>query len=294
MSPKKTADYGVVVVSFSSGPVLQSFLASLAKSDILPRHVVIVENGPSAPETPKRSAWTTSVVHRPDNPGYGSAVNAGIEAMPKDIPWVLIANPDVTLEKGAISALLAEAATDATIGSVGPALLNPDGTVYPSARAVPGLGIGIGHALLGAVWKTNPWTQAYRGTYGSESPRECGWLSGACLLVSRKAFDKVGGFDAGFFMFMEDVDLGMRFGQAGWRNVYVPSARASHTVGHATKSVKPLMATAHHDSAKRFVATRYPGPQWLPVRGLVNLGLSLRLALVQAYTRLPGNQDHAN
>jgi len=294
MSPKKTADYGVVVVSFSSGPVLQSFLASLSQSEILPGHVVIVENGPDAPETPKRGAWTTAVVHRPDNPGYGSAVNAGIEAMPQDIPWVLIANPDVTLEKGTIRTLLAEAATDATIGSVGPSLLNPDGTVYPSARAVPGLGIGIGHALLGAVWKTNPWTEAYRGTYGSASSRECGWLSGACLLVSRKAFNEVGGFDQEFFMFLEDVDLGMRFGQAGWCNVYVPSARASHTVGHATKAVRPLMAAAHHNSAKRFVAKRYPGPQWLPVRVLVNLGLSLRLALVQAYTRLAGNEDRAN
>lgn len=293
MSPKKTADYGVVVVSFSSEPVLGSFLASLSQSDILPRHVVIVENGPSSPKPPRAGAWTTSVVHRPDNPGYGSAVNAGVEAMPEDIPWILISNPDVTLEKGTITALLSEATTSVTIGSVGPALLNPDGTVYPSARAIPGLGIGIGHAILGAVWQANPWTRAYRGTYDSQSPRECGWLSGACLLVSRQAFGDVGGFDSEFFMFMEDVDLGMRLGHAGRRNVYVPSARASHTVGHATKSVKPVMATAHHHSAKRFVAKRYPGPLWLPVRVLVNLGLSLRLALVQAYTRLARNQSHA-
>jgi N-acetylglucosaminyl-diphospho-decaprenol L-rhamnosyltransferase len=81
-------------------------------------------------------------------------------------------------------------------------------------------------------------------------------------------------------MFMEDVDLGMRLGSAGWKNIYVPSSRAHHSVGHATKALKPLMARAHHHSARVFLKRRYPGLAWLPLRALMNVGLVLRQSLV--------------
>ena len=64
--------------------------------------------------------------------------------------------------------------------------------------------------------------------------RTAGWLSGSCLLLRRDAFDAVGGFDPGYFMYFEDVDLGDRLGDAGWHNVYVPAAVVSHVGGHAT------------------------------------------------------------
>ena len=280
MTIPKPADYGVVVVSFSSGSVLESFLSSLASSDHLPQQVVIVENGPKTPQLGSDFPWTSRIVHLPENPGYGTAVNTGVRALAKDLDWVLVSNPDVTLESNAMSQLLSVATSHDSIGSAGPALINPDGTIYPSARAVPGILMGTGHALLGALWKKNPWTTAYRGTYDSLEPRTAGWLSGACLMVSRHAFEGIGGFDPAYFMFMEDVDLGMRLGSAGWKNIYVPSSRAHHSVGHATKALKPLMARAHHHSARVFLKRRYPGLAWLPLRALMNVGLVLRQSMV--------------
>jgi len=281
VSRAKTSTYGVVVVSFGSGEVLGSFLSSLQESDTTPGHVVIVENGPALPQLTETSTWGTTLVHLPDNPGYGSAVNAGVNALPPDLGWVLISNPDVTLEKAATKTLLKEATTRDSCGAVGPALLNIDGSVYPSARALPGIRVGIGHALFAALWPTNPWTKAYRGTYDSLETREVGWLSGACLLVNREAFSAVGGFDTEYFMFVEDVDLGMRLGQTEWPSVYVPRARATHTVGHVTKDHKGHMAKAHHTSMKRFLKKRYPGARWLLLRSVLNLGLTLRQLLVR-------------
>jgi N-acetylglucosaminyl-diphospho-decaprenol L-rhamnosyltransferase len=277
--------YGVVVVSFGSGDVLGSFLESLTTSDLIPQAVVIVENGPHEPTLALPPELSVTVLHRPDNPGYGTGVNLGVTALPKDISWVLVSNPDVTLAANTISLLMSERDTFPNVGSLGPALLNPDGTVYPSARAIPSIGMGIGHALLGALWKKNPWTTRYRGNYDSVEPRATGWLSGACLMLNRVAFDEIGGFDTGYFMFMEDVDLGMRLGQSGWLNIYVPSAIATHTVGHSTEGAKSLMARAHHHSAKRFIASRYPGLAWLPLRAAINVGLTLRQWLVQAIRR---------
>lgn len=294
MNREKPADYGVVVVSFSSGPVLESFLTSLRGSQDTPSHVVVVENGPEKPQRFSEAPWRTTVVHLPHNPGYGSAVNEGVRALPQSIRWVLVSNPDVALESTAISELLAVAISTNNIGSVGPALVNDDGTVYPSARAIPGIAVGIGHALFGAVWRSNPWTAAYRGSYGSASPREAGWLSGACLLLNRSAFDGVGGFDTRYFMFMEDVDLGMRLGQAGAKNIYVPASQVHHTVGHATRAVKPLMTAAHHRSARLFLHKRYPGLGWLPLRVILGAGLAVRQALVVAAASLRPTQNHPN
>lgn len=254
---------------------------SLSRSSAKPSDIVLVENGPVIEDAAVPQGTTLHTVYLPHNPGYGAAVNAGMEIVPSGVEWVVVMNPDVVFAGDALEILLGEASRFPEAGSLGPSLLNPDGSVYPSARAIPRLGIGIGHALLGAIWKSNPWTKAYRGTYDSPEPRQVGWLSGACLMVRREAFTSIGGFDTGYFMFMEDVDLGLRLSQAGFENVYVPRARAIHEVGHATGRAKLAMAKAHHLSARRFIAKLYPGARYAPLRWLVSLGLTLRQWLVQ-------------
>nr|MDT0526558.1 glycosyltransferase family 2 protein [Streptomyces sp. DSM 41633] len=102
------------------------------------------------------------------------------------------------------------------------------------------------HAVVGPFWKTNPWTAAYRQDRQEPSEREVGWLSGSCLLMRRAAFDAVGGFDERYFMYMEDVDLGDRIAQAGWQNVYVPSAEVLHDKGHSTGRDPARNLAAHH------------------------------------------------
>ncbi len=104
-------------------------------------------------------------------------------------------------------------------------------------------------------------------------------------MVNRVAFEEIGGFDTRYFMFMEDVDLGMRLGESGWSNIYVPEANAIHIVGHATEGARSAMARAHHQSARRFIAKRYPGMLWLPLRAVISVGLTLRQWLVQAIRR---------
>lgn len=284
--PLKNFPIGLVVVSFSSHSELTELISSLNSSSRRIDHLVVVENGPLQPSVKAPRGSTLTVVHLPHNPGYGHAINEGMKRIPKDVDWVFLANPDVLLEPNTLEILLTEASQHPAVGSAGPALLNPDGTTYPSARAIPSVGIGIGHALLGWLWKSNPWTRAYRGEYDSLEPRAVGWLSGAFLLVSKKAFNSVGGFDTAFFMFMEDVDLGMRLGHAGYQNLYVPKARAIHEVGHSTGKVRVEMARAHHESAKRFIEKRYPGPTYSFLKAALKTGLSLRSAIVQAVRKL--------
>ena len=268
---------GLVVVTYRSSDVLTGFLDSLTRSSLAPGDVVVVDNSPTKVSLPKKgSLQAVSVVHRPDNPGYGTAANVGVAALRDSCDWVVVCNPDILVDKDTLQLLLDEAESRDSAGSLGPAIRNDDGSLYPSARALPSLGIGIGHGLLGVVWPGNPWTKAYRGDYESSSTRETGWLSGSFLLLRREAWEAVGGFDEKYFMFFEDVDLGWRLQQHGYGNLYVPSATAIHEGGHSTKSNYTLMLTAHHESAVRFIAKRYPGPLFAPVRAIIGLGLTLR------------------
>src|SRR5690606_30033219 len=106
------------------------------------------------------------------------------------------------LGPGAIDALVAGGAADDRIGAIGPLIRNDDGSTYPSARTVPSLRTGIGHALFGNLWTANPWSRRYldEGAPAGQR-RETGWLSGSCVLVRRSAFDELGGFDEGYFMY---------------------------------------------------------------------------------------------
>lgn len=274
---------GVVTVAYRSDAVLDVFLRSIPAASAEEVASVVVDNAPDPVARTRELADASgaSYVPMPSNPGYGGAINAGVAQLPATVEWVLVSNPDVELQPGAIDALREAGETDRRIAAVGPAVLNADGTVYPSARSVPSLRTGIGHALFANLWQANPWTRRYRQeTADAVHARDAGWLSGSCLLVRRSAFDEISGFDDGYFMYFEDVDLGYRLGKLGYRNRYEPAARVTHLGAHATTTESAVMVRAHHDSARRFLRQKYAGWHLWPVRVVLSIGLSIRSAWV--------------
>ena len=282
------AEVAAVVVTYSPGEVLEDFLDSLAKATSREVRVVLADNG-STDGVPQRAAAqrdNVELLPTGGNLGYGRAVNKGVATLPPQVEFVLVSNPDITLHPGALDELLAAARRWPHAGAFGPLIREPNGAVYPSARLLPSLGRGIGHAVVGRLWRGNPWTRAYTQRDTSISERPAGWLSGSCLLVRRKAFESVDGFDPRYFMYFEDVDLGDRLGRAGWLNVYVPSAEVTHVGGHATKRASARMLAEHHRSAYRYLCDRHPGPWNWPLRLALRAGLAVR-------SRLEVNRDTA-
>ncbi|GEN78286.1 glycosyltransferase [Actinotalea fermentans] len=271
----------VVCVAYHPGvEELTAFATSLRTATTADVELVVVDNGADqsvAAQVAREQGARLVVPGR--NLGYGAAANLGTRGATQ--PWLVVANQDIVWHEGALDALL-QAAADSGAGSAGPTLLNTDGTRYPSARALPSLRLGVGHALLVRVWPGNPWTRRYQeGADEAEAvrdgePRAAGWLSGACLLLRRDAFEALGGFDEGYFMFFEDVDLGERLGRAGWLNLHVPAARVTHVQGTSWKSRPAPMIRAHHASARRYLARRYARWYQLPLRVALGLGLRLR------------------
>jgi N-acetylglucosaminyl-diphospho-decaprenol L-rhamnosyltransferase len=278
----------VVTVTYSPGPHLERFLASLSLATERPVSVVLADNG-STDGTPQEAVERYPNVRLFDtgsNLGYGTAVNRGISELLKDAEidwsddWLIIANPDVQWGPGSIDALLEAAGRWPRAGALGPLIRDPDGSVYPSARHQPSLIRGGMHAVVGPFWKRNPWTAAYRQERLEPSERPVGWLSGSCLLMRRSAFHQVGGFDERYFMYMEDVDLGDRLGKAGWLSVYVPTAEVLHHKGHSTGHEPAIHLAAHHRSTYTFLADRNPGWWRAPLRWTLRGSLAARSRLM--------------
>ncbi|MDR5700374.1 glycosyltransferase family 2 protein [Agromyces aerolatus] len=281
-------DLAVITVSYASEDVLPAWFETLGRATNADFVCVVADNAPERGDAVRRVAEAHGAGYLPvaHNPGYGGAINAAVEALPSTVRWIVISNPDVEFSPGAIDRMLEALVAHDDTGAVGPRVLRPDGTTYPSARAVPSLVHGVGHALFGSIWPSNPWSKAYQaGAVDPTVPRTAGWLSGSCLAVRREAFERIGGFDDGFFMYFEDVDLGYRLGVAGFTNVYEPAAVVTHVGAHSTSKHGRRMLEAHHRSTMRFLEKRYHGPVYAPVRGLLRVGLALRLRLL---ARRPG------
>ncbi|HEY8914005.1 glycosyltransferase family 2 protein [Lacisediminihabitans sp.] len=275
----------VVTVSYGSSEVLRDFLASIPASSAAELTAIIADNKPTDADAVEQLAreYGAEYLPLPANPGYGGAINAAVKNLVAPIEWILVSNPDLVLGAGSVDLLLAVGDSNPKIASVGPAIWT-NNEVYPSARSIPSLRNGIGHALFANIWLGNPWTKAYRkdSEYGTIR-RDAGWLSGACVLVRRSAFEALGGFDESFFMYFEDVDLGYRLGKLGFRNVYEPAAVVEHSGAHSTEtpSESARMIAVHHESARRFLGKKYSGWLLWPVRFALGIGLSARSALLE-------------
>ena len=232
----KNSGIGLVVIGFASQEVWPTFFESLAASSVVPEAVVVVENS-AVPPKGLADLYVPGVtlIHLPENPGYGSGANAGVAALPAHCSRVIICNPDIIWQRESIAELDKALNDNPTVGVAGPKTLNDDGSTYPSARAFPGIRIGIGHALLGELWKSNPWTTKYLGEYGGSAPRIVDWVSGACLMVKRVSFEAIDGFDSGYFMFFEDVDFGWRARVAGHSVIVASDAVGYHAQAAASE-----------------------------------------------------------
>lgn len=199
----------------------------------------------------------TEVAHakvlRNDRPeGFAANANRGIAAT--SAPLVALCNPDAEASSDAIRHLRAFMQARPRAGILGPELRHPDGSLNPSRRRFPTVG--------GTIVRRTPLRRVLghtqRAHYGLDEeptePVEADWLLGAFLFLRREMLDELGGFDEGFRLYGEDIDLAYRAMKAGWERWYVPEAKAVHA--HAAVTDRKLLTRRtlwHWRGIARFV-----------------------------------------
>jgi N-acetylglucosaminyl-diphospho-decaprenol L-rhamnosyltransferase len=146
--------------------------------------------------------------------------------------YCLLLNEDSELRPGAAAALLQALEADPEAAAAGGTLLTSAGEPKPSAWRLPGIGTAVAGALFLHRWIT---VQS-RGT----QTRPVGWVQSSAMLVRRQAAAAVGYLDVDFFLYSDETDFCKRLGDAGWRILYVPGARAVH---HDQLSTDPAART---------------------------------------------------
>jgi GT2 family glycosyltransferase len=158
------------------------------------------------------------------------AANVNLGAAATSGEYVLNANPDALAEPDAVARLVAFAESQPRCGIAGPQMRWPDGSWQPSRRRFPTVG--------GTIVRRTPLRrlrrpyETQREHYAlDERPTEpvpADWMLGAFLLMRRAMLDEIGGWDAGFRHYCEDIDLCYRAARAGWERWFVPDAVVTH------------------------------------------------------------------
>ena len=226
----------IAIVSWNTRELLERCLRSVEGDARDGRaEVWVVDNASEdgSPEMVRESCpWATLVASR-DNLGFGSAVN--LVASRTNTEWIVPANSDVELTEGALSTLIATGERFPSAGIVAPQLVLPSGQTQHSVHSFPTLPFTIlFNTGLADLSPTLADRLVLEGHWQADRPRFVPWAIGALLLVRRAAWEQVGGFDEGQWMYAEDLDLGWRMAQAGWGTRYEPAARVLHDASAAT------------------------------------------------------------
>lgn len=236
MTAPGAAELAVVIVNYNTGDYLERCLASLeaCRGDI-ETDVLVIDNASRDGSHTRAVAahpWAR-LIQNPTNVFLSPAWNQGIRET--KAPFVLFLNPDTERRKGTLADYVRVAREHPRAGIVGPLIRNPDGTVYPSGRPFPGVFDAVAHAFLGTVAPGNRFTRRYHlDGWDRTTEREVDWVSGACMLLPRKAFDEVGLLDESFLLYGEELDLATRLHAAGWKVLFTPEVEIIHAIGVST------------------------------------------------------------
>jgi hypothetical protein len=226
-----TARVDVVVVSYNSRDTLRACIAPLTREDDI--NVIVVDNASADASLEAIADLPATAVAAGRNGGFSFGCNIGLHA--GTAPYVLFLNPDAQIEAQSVRRLADVLAQDAGSGIVGPRIEAPDGTLFPSMRRYQRAGSIWATALfLHRFFKAAAWANEIiktPGLYDDAGYPE--WVSGACLMARRDVLEAVGGFDEGFFLYNEDMDICARVRRAGHQVRYEPAATAQHEGGHS-------------------------------------------------------------
>jgi hypothetical protein len=272
----------IILVNYNSTDCLLDCLESIQGGlNAVPAALWIVDNNSSdGVGRITRRFPEVHLIRNRLNRGFGAAVNQALNR--STAPLIVLLNPDSRVLRGFFQTILPFMEANPRIAIAGPRILNGDGSVQGSARSFPTpLTALFGRtSLLSRLFPRNPITRANVLAADSDGihPMEVDWVSGACMIVRRKATEAVGGFDERFFLYWEDADWCRRMRNGGWEIVYFPQAEVMHHAGVSSGKRALGSLFEFHKSAYLLFEKYNPSMPWL-LKISILAGLFVRLCL---------------
>ena len=286
-APPPDASVTVVIVNYRSYAELGACLESLERSTAPVRTIVVDQQSDAACAAAIGHRFpSVRLIQQEANTGFAAGVNRGVRE--SSSTYVMLLNPDAVIEPDVCEWLAAWMDAHADVGAAGPRIRNGDGSIQASARRFPDLTTAVAgrSSWLTRVAPDNVLSR--RNLPGLDMARtdamDIDWVSGACVMIRRSAFDAVGGMDEGFFLYWEDADFCRRLADAGWRTVYHPRVGATHTGGRSSRHASDLAQAAFHRSAFRLFWKHATAAERM-LAPIVFVALRLRLAFVRHRAR---------
>jgi hypothetical protein len=235
-----TTKLSIIIVAWNVKDDLLRCLASVRENPPAGTfEQIVVDNNStdSTVEAVRRQFPEVAIVENPENVGFARANNQGMEQARGD--YVLLLNPDTVVHPHALDRLVAFLDEHPDVGACGPKLLNDDGSPQGSVRRFPTFrGVLYAHTIcrmLGLFRRQHREWMMKDFTFDRQT--DVDQIMGAAMMARRAVIDQVGGLDANFFMYFEEVDWCYRIKQAGWRIVFLPDAVITHFGGRSSAQV---------------------------------------------------------
>lgn len=250
----------IVIVSYNSKSLVQNCLGSLQKAiQDIGAEIIIVDNcstDGSKEELPEKYPGI-KYIFNDENLGFAKACNQGFRI--SSGKYILFLNPDTILTETCLKECLDFFASHTDAGAVGVRMINGKGKfLKESKRGQPGPAASFyklfGFAAIFPGSKT--FSKYYQGHLPETENNTVEVLSGAFMMIKREVFEKLNGFDEGFFMYGEDIDISIRIGRSGYKNYYLGTISVTHIKGGST-TFNHHYIRHFYDAMDRFVDKHY-------------------------------------
>lgn len=231
-------ELSIIIVNYNGQKYLQACFDSLyEKLQGINFEIIVIDNNSSDQSVGFIREHYPNVVllESKINHGFGKGNNEAVRKAKGN--YVLLFNNDTILLDN-IAPVLDFLKRDMTIGVIGINMLNGDGNYLPASGNFPNAG------NMFRMKKLLEKEGDFKTGVFSEESYEVDWLGGSFLLMPKKLYQEIGGFDEDYFLYVEDVDICKKIAEKGYKRVFMPGYKYLHFVGF-NKSKNPMLVAGY-------------------------------------------------